>query len=343
MGLPPKRANADDTFAKLLRMHAGCAAGVRRFVIRISASGGLGPGPSLRRNRALAQGLARWGSRRATGSPIVGANRPRLYWSIAAAQMLGAVPVPVYADSVADEIALVLDHAGAKFIAAQDQEQVDKIFSVADRLPNLALVIYDEERGLGDYERAAAALARGGDRRRPRRARRRWTRGRARRAHQRRRGQRPVGDPLHLGHDGAIEGRRAERRALHRGGARHRRLRQSDRSRRGAGLSAARLGRRSLSQLRARPRRGILHGLPGKRRHRRRRLARDRPDVPFRAAARVRGAADAGDDPHGGRERAQALAVPSLHGRRAALGREHRQPANACPGSRGCTMRSASC
>jgi long-chain acyl-CoA synthetase len=59
--------------------------------------------------------------------------------------------VPVYADSVAEELALVLDHAGAKIIAAQDQEQVDKIFSVADRLPNLKYVLYDEERGLNDY------------------------------------------------------------------------------------------------------------------------------------------------------------------------------------------------
>ncbi|MGD0563003.1 MAG: AMP-binding protein [Roseiarcus sp.] len=104
--------------------------------------------------RALAQGLDAMGLRKGDRIAVVGANRPRLYWTITAAQMLGAVPVPVYADSVADEMAAVLDHAGAKFIAAQDQEQVDKIFSVASRLPNLAHVIYDEERGLGDYGEA---------------------------------------------------------------------------------------------------------------------------------------------------------------------------------------------
>ena len=52
------------------------------------------------------------------------------------------------------------------------------------------------------------------------------------------------------------------------GGRRHRRLRQADREGRGARLSAARLGRRSLPQLRARPGRRLLHGLPGERRHR---------------------------------------------------------------------------
>ncbi|HYA72756.1 MAG TPA: AMP-binding protein [Roseiarcus sp.] len=104
--------------------------------------------------RALAQGLDAMGLRKGDRIAVVGANRPRLYWTVTAAQMLGAIPVPVYADSVADELALVLDHAGAKFIAAQDQEQVDKIFSVAARLPNLTHVLYDEERGLKDYGEA---------------------------------------------------------------------------------------------------------------------------------------------------------------------------------------------
>ena len=93
-----------------------------------------------------------WGSAKGDRIAIAGANRPRLYWAMTAAQMLGAVPVPVYADSVADEIALVLESAGVNFIVAQDQEQVDKILSIADRLPRLTNLLYDEERGLLDYE-----------------------------------------------------------------------------------------------------------------------------------------------------------------------------------------------
>ena len=61
---------------------------------------------------------------------IVGANRPKLYASVMAAQMLGAIPVPVYADAVADELAFVLAHAEVNFAAVEDQEQVDKILSV---------------------------------------------------------------------------------------------------------------------------------------------------------------------------------------------------------------------
>ncbi len=84
----------------------------------------------------------------------IGGNRPRLYWSIMAAQMLGAIPVPVYADAVADELAFVLAHADVRFAAVEDQEQVDKLLSVAERLPAIAHILYDEPRGLRDYDRA---------------------------------------------------------------------------------------------------------------------------------------------------------------------------------------------
>jgi len=102
--------------------------------------------------RSFAKGLQDLGLKRGDKVAIVGYNRPRLYWSMAAAQWLGAVPVPVYADSVADEMAYVLDHAEAVFACVQDQEQVDKILSIAERLPNLRQILYDEPRGLRDYD-----------------------------------------------------------------------------------------------------------------------------------------------------------------------------------------------
>jgi long-chain acyl-CoA synthetase len=102
--------------------------------------------------RAYAVGLRRLGVKRGDTVAIVGSNRPKLYWSIMAAQMLRAIPVPVYADAVADELAYVLTHADVKFAAAEDQEQVDKILSVSERLPQLERIVYDETRGLRDYD-----------------------------------------------------------------------------------------------------------------------------------------------------------------------------------------------
>jgi long-chain acyl-CoA synthetase len=102
--------------------------------------------------RAYAAGLRALGVKRGSKIAIVGQNRPRLYWTMAAAQWLGAVPVPVYSDSVADEMAYVLAHAEVTHAAVQDQEQVDKLLSVAEQVPHLLEILYDEERGLRDYD-----------------------------------------------------------------------------------------------------------------------------------------------------------------------------------------------
>ncbi|RFC67018.1 long-chain fatty acid--CoA ligase [Mesorhizobium denitrificans] len=102
--------------------------------------------------RAFALGLQAMGLSHGERVAVIGANRPRLYWSICAAQSLGAVPVPVYADAVAEELAYVLNHADVRFAVVQDQEQVDKIHSFADSIPHLKTIIYDEPRGLRDYD-----------------------------------------------------------------------------------------------------------------------------------------------------------------------------------------------
>jgi long-chain acyl-CoA synthetase len=102
--------------------------------------------------RLLALGLRKLGFERGDSIAIIGDNRPRLYWTFAAAQSLGGVPVPVYQDSVADEMAYVLEHAEVKYAVVHDQEQVDKLISIADRLPLLQRIIYDDPRGLKDYE-----------------------------------------------------------------------------------------------------------------------------------------------------------------------------------------------
>ena len=102
--------------------------------------------------RAYASGLRALGLTRGAKIAIVGYNRPRLYWTMAAAQWLGAVPIPVYADSVADEMAFVLAHAEVTHAVAQDQEQIDKLLSIADQVPLLKHLLYDEERGLRDYD-----------------------------------------------------------------------------------------------------------------------------------------------------------------------------------------------
>jgi long-chain acyl-CoA synthetase len=102
--------------------------------------------------RDLAIGLHSLGVERGHTIAIVGDNLPRLYWTFTAAQSLGAIPVPVYQDSVADEMAYVLEHAGVSLAVVENQEQVDKLLSIADKVPALRHLVYSDPRGLGKYD-----------------------------------------------------------------------------------------------------------------------------------------------------------------------------------------------
>jgi long-chain acyl-CoA synthetase len=101
--------------------------------------------------RAAACGLAAQGFRRGDHLAVIGANRPRLYWSMLAAQSLGGVPVPLYEDAIASEMAFVLEDAGVRFAVAEDQEQVDKLLEVLEQCPKLERIYYDDPRGLRHY------------------------------------------------------------------------------------------------------------------------------------------------------------------------------------------------
>ena len=104
--------------------------------------------------RALACGLAAQGFRRGMNLAIIGDNRPRLYWSFAAAQCLGGVPVPMYQDAVAQEMLYVLDNAEIEYAIVEDQEQVDKLIELLPQYPNLKHIFYDDPRGLRNYTQA---------------------------------------------------------------------------------------------------------------------------------------------------------------------------------------------
>ena len=103
---------------------------------------------------ALALGLLTLGAAEGDFIAIIGRNRPYLYWAMVAVQSVGAVPVPLYSDASADEMAYVLDHCGARFVIAADQEQVDKVTDVQEGLSQFEQMIYLDPRGLRKYDHA---------------------------------------------------------------------------------------------------------------------------------------------------------------------------------------------
>ncbi len=102
--------------------------------------------------RALACGLAALGFKRGMHLAIIGDNRPRLYWSMTAAQALGGIAVPMYQDAPAAEFVYVLNDAEIVYAIVEDQEQVDKMLEAAPQVPSLKHIYYDDPRGLRNYE-----------------------------------------------------------------------------------------------------------------------------------------------------------------------------------------------
>jgi long-chain acyl-CoA synthetase len=146
-------SSTTDTLPKLLQRNAGqapAAAGIREKTRGVWQT--LAWSAYRDRVRDLAMGLAAAGFGRGDKLSVIGDNRPQLYIAQLATQALGGMSVPVYQDSIAAELVYVLNHAETSVIVAEDQEQVDKVLSLKDRLPGLRLVVFDDPRGLWGYD-----------------------------------------------------------------------------------------------------------------------------------------------------------------------------------------------
>lgn len=141
-----------DTFPRLLMQHAKVRPGKPAMREKAYGIWQTYTWADVAQNvRAIACGLAELGFKRGDRLAIIGDNRPRLYWSVAACQCLGGIPVMLYQDAVAEEMAYVLQDAEIQFAVVEDQEQVDKMLEIESQVPLLKHVIYDDPRGMRHY------------------------------------------------------------------------------------------------------------------------------------------------------------------------------------------------
>ena len=147
--MPPASA---DTFPRLLQHHAQIRGGhpsIREKDLGIWQTWTWSQ--VLAEVRALACGLASQGLKRGDHLAIIGANRPRIYWTTAAAQCLGAIPVGLYQDATAPELLYVFQDAEIRHALVEDQEQVDKVLEIQQSAKLVAHIFYDDPRGLRHY------------------------------------------------------------------------------------------------------------------------------------------------------------------------------------------------
>jgi long-chain acyl-CoA synthetase len=105
--------------------------------------------------RDFSLGLIGLGLERGDKVAIVGNNRPEWVYAELAAQGAGATSVGIYQDSTLNEVAYVIDHSEAVFVVAEDQEQVDKILDIVEKLPKVKNIIYTDPRGMRSYKHPA--------------------------------------------------------------------------------------------------------------------------------------------------------------------------------------------
>src|SRR6516164_9005179 len=83
---------------------------------------------------------------------IIGDNRPDWVAAEIATHALGALSLGLYRDVLDEEAAYLLNYGEAKLVFAEDEEQVDKLLALADRVPKLQHIVYSDPRGMRKYD-----------------------------------------------------------------------------------------------------------------------------------------------------------------------------------------------
>lgn len=104
------------------------------------------------RVRDLALGLLALGVSRGDVVGIIGRNRPHWVWAELAAHSVGGLSLGIYEDSLGKEVSYLLDYGEVKCVFAEDEEQADKLLDIANDLPSLKWIVYNDERGMRKYD-----------------------------------------------------------------------------------------------------------------------------------------------------------------------------------------------
>src|SRR5882757_2221830 len=100
----------------------------------------------------FALGMVELGLGRGDVIGIIGDNRPDWVSAEIATHAIGAMSLGLYRDVLDEEAAYLLSYGEAKLVFAEDEEQVDKLLTLADRVPHLKHIVYSDPRGMRKYD-----------------------------------------------------------------------------------------------------------------------------------------------------------------------------------------------
>jgi len=104
------------------------------------------------RTRDFALGLIELGLGKSDVIGIIGDNRPDWVAAEIAAHAIGGFSLGLYRDVLEDEAAYLISYGEAKVVFAEDEEQIDKLLSLGDRVPSIRHIVYSDPRGMRKYD-----------------------------------------------------------------------------------------------------------------------------------------------------------------------------------------------
>ncbi|PDT74073.1 long-chain fatty acid--CoA ligase [Bradyrhizobium sp. C9] len=147
------RAAQADTFPKMLRLNArehGSEIALREKDLGLWRE--FTWNDYQTRSHDFALGMVELGLGRGDVIGIIGDNRPDWVAAEIAAHAIGAMSLGLYRDVLDEEASYLLTYGEAKLVFAEDEEQVDKLLGLADRVPHLKHIVYSDPRGMRKYD-----------------------------------------------------------------------------------------------------------------------------------------------------------------------------------------------
>jgi long-chain acyl-CoA synthetase len=102
--------------------------------------------------RKTGLGLREIGFNKEDKIAIISDNIPEVLYVAIGAQAVGGISSAIYQTSLPDEIGGILEYLNVSVVFCNDQEQVDKVVEVRERIPNVKKVIYEDPRGMREYQ-----------------------------------------------------------------------------------------------------------------------------------------------------------------------------------------------
>jgi long-chain acyl-CoA synthetase len=102
--------------------------------------------------RKTGLGMKKIGLKKEDKIALISDNIPETLFVAIGSQAIGCISAGIYQTSLPDEIAGILDYLDISVVFCNDQEQVDKVVEIRDRIPKVKKVIYEDPRGMRSYQ-----------------------------------------------------------------------------------------------------------------------------------------------------------------------------------------------